>query len=295
VWDLGIYSQGTFQALRNFKITFGLRYDYNRVRDKDGFGSELSPRLAFVYSPGKFTFKAIYSRGIMNVSNWTKYSAAGNRIPNPTLKTENMQNFELSAGFRLNKAFHADVSVYQDYIDNVVGTGNVDGSSGEIQNQNIGKFRITGAQANAVYQIESFSAYFNYTFCDPKQTYSEAGDVNNRVGDISSHQFNIGVNKEFFNQLNINLRMNFVGNRPTGEGSTVPLNFDTFPATAILNGAISYSNNKIVPGLALQVICNNILNTVYFDPGTKAADGINSPTKILQRGRHFLLKLSYDF
>jgi hypothetical protein len=89
--------------------------------------------------------------------------------------------------------------------------------------------------------------------------------------------------------------MNFVGNRPTGEGSTVPLNFDTFPATAILNGAISYSNNKIVPGLALQVICNNILNTVYFDPGTKAADGINSPTKILQRGRHFLLKLSYDF
>ena len=295
VWDLGIYSQGTFQAFRNFKITFGLRYDYNRVRDKDGFGSELSPRLALVYSPGKFTFKTIYSRGIMNVSNWTKYSAAGNRIPNPTLKTENMQNFELSAGFRLNKAFHADVSVYQDYIDNVVGTGKVDGSSGKIQNQNIGKFRITGVQANAVYQIESFSAYFNYTFCDPKQTYSEAGDVNNRVGDISSHQFNIGVNKEFFNQLNINLRMNFVGDRPTGEGTTVPLNFDTFPATAILNGAICYSNNKIVPGLALQVICNNILNTVYFDPGTKAADGINSSTSILQRGRHFLLKLSYDF
>jgi outer membrane receptor for ferrienterochelin and colicins len=295
VWDLGIYSQGTFQAFRKFKITFGLRYDYNLVRDKDGFGSELSPRLALVYSPGKFTFKAIYSRGIMNVSNWTKYSAAGNRIPNPVLKTENMQNFELSAGYRLNKAFHTDITVYQDYIDNVVGTGKVDGSSGKIQNQNIGKFRITGIQANAVYQIESFSAYFNYTFCDPKQTYSEAGDVNNRVGDISSHQFNIGADKEFFNQLNINLRMNFVGNRPTGEGTTVPLNFDTFPATAILNGAISYSNNKIVPGLALQLICNNILNTVYFDPGTKAADGINSPTSILQRGRHFLLKLSFDF
>ncbi len=294
VWDLGVYTQGTFQAFRKLKITLGLRYDFNRVRDNDGFGNELSPRVALVYSPGKFTFKAIYSRGIMNVSNWTKYSAAGNRIPNPSLKTENMQNFEISAGFRLNKAFHADITIYRDYIYNVVGTVKVDGSSGKVQNQNIGKFEITGIMANAVYQIESFSAYFNYTFCDPKQTYSEAGDVDNRVGDISSHQFNLGADKVFFNQLDVNLRLNFVGNRPTGEGTTVPLNTDVFPTTAILNGAISYSNKKIVPGLALQLVCNNILDTKYFDPGTKAADGVNSPTAILQRGRHFLLKLSYD-
>ncbi len=295
IWDIGVYSQGTFQAFRKFKITFGLRYDYNKVRDNDGFGSELSPRVALVYSPGKFTLKAIYSRGIMNVSNWTKYSAIGNRVPNPSLKTENIQNIEVSAGFRLNKAFQADISVYRDYINNVVGTIKVEGGGGKVQNANIGKFQITGIQANAIYQIEGFSAYFNYTFCDPKQTYSETGEVDNRVGDISSHQFNIGANKSFFDQLNINLRLNFVGTRITGEGTTVPLNFDTFPATAILNGAISYDNKKIVPGLALQLVCNNILNTTYFHPGTKAADGISSPTEILQRGRHFLIRLSYDF
>ncbi|MCX6225504.1 MAG: TonB-dependent receptor plug domain-containing protein [Bacteroidia bacterium] len=295
VWDLGAYSQGTYQALRNIKITLGLRYDFNRVRDKDGFGMELSPRFAMVYSPGKFTLKAIYSKGIMNVSNWTKYSAAGNRIPNPYLKTENIQNFELSAGYRMNKSFQADLTVYRNYIDNVVGTAKVEGIPGKIQNQNIGKFQITGFQANALYQVESFSAYFNYTFCDPKQTYSEAGEVNNRVGDISSHQFNLGADKLFFKQLNVNLRLNFSGKRPTGTGTTVPLNTDAFPAVAILNGAISYSNSKIVRGLALQVVCNNILNTNYFHPGTKAADGINSPTGILQRGRHFLIKLSYDF
>lgn len=294
VWDIGAYAQGTFQAFRKLKITLGLRYDFNRVRDNDGFGSEFSPRVALVYSPGKFTFKAIYSRGIMNVSNWTKYSSAGNRIPNPTLKTENLTNLEVSAGFRLNKSFQADVTVYRDYIDNVVGTVAVEGSSGKVQNQNIGRFTITGVQANANYQIETFSAYFNYTFCDPKQTYSEAGDVDNRVGDISSHQFNLGANKLFFDQLNVNLRLNFVGERPTGTGTTVPLNTDFFPTTAILNGAVTYANKKIVPGLALQVVCNNILNTTYFDPGTKAADGVNSPTSILQRNRHFLVKLTYD-
>jgi outer membrane receptor for ferrienterochelin and colicin len=295
VWDIGIYSQGTYQLFRKVKVTLGLRYDYNKVRDNDGFGSALSPRIALVYSPWKFTFKAIYSRGIMNVSNWTKYSSAGNRIPNPTLKTENIQNLEFSTGFRLNNAFYADVSVYQNYIDNVVGTIKVDETSGKIQNANIGKFSVTGLQANAAYQEGSFSAYFNYTFCNPLQTYSEAGEVDNRVGDISSHQFNLGADKVFFNQLDINLRLNFVGQRPTGEGTTVPLNTDFFPTTAILNGAITYSNKKIVPGLSFQVTCNNILGTKYFDPGTKAADGINSPTAILQRGRHFLLNLAYEF
>lgn len=295
IWDVGVYSQGTWQVIRNMKITFGLRYDYNVVRNNDGFGSALSPRLAVVYSPGKFTLKAIYSRGIMNVSNWTKYSAVGNRIPNPTLKTENIQNIEISAGFRLNKAFHADVAIYRDYINNVVGTVSVEGSPGKVKNDNIGRFTITGIQGNAYYQYETFNAYFNFTYCDPKQTFSEAGEVDNRVGDISSFQFNVGADKLFFNQLNVNLRLNFVGNRVTGEGTTVPANFDTFPSTAILNGVITYSNNKIVPGLSLQLVCNNILNTRYFDPGTKAADGIDSPTEILQRGRHFLLNLSYNF
>ena len=294
-WDVGVYTQGTLQAFRKFKFTFGLRYDFNKVRNNDGFGSELSPRVAIVYSPGKFTFKAIYSRGIMNVSNWTKYSAAGNRIPNPSLKTENIQNFEISGGFRLNKAFHADLTIYRNYIYNVVGTVNLPGNSGLVQNQNIGEFQITGVQADVTYQIETFSAYFNYTFCDPRQTYSETGPVDNRVGDISSNQFNLGADKVFFHQLDLNLRLNFVGNRLTGQGTSVPLNTSVFPATAILNGVIGYSNNKIVPGLDLQVICNNILNTTYYDPGTKAADGVNSPSSILQRGRHFLIKLSYDF
>ncbi|MEI6457119.1 MAG: TonB-dependent receptor plug domain-containing protein, partial [bacterium] len=50
IWDVGVYAQGTFQAFRKLKITLGLRYDYDRIRDQGGFGSELSPRVAIVYS-----------------------------------------------------------------------------------------------------------------------------------------------------------------------------------------------------------------------------------------------------
>lgn len=295
VWDLGIYSQGTWQALKHLKLTLGLRYDYNKVRSSDGFGSEFSPRAAVVWSPGRATLKAVYSRGIMNVSNWTKYSSAGNRIPNPSLKTENIQNIELNAAYRFNTHLQADVSLYQEYIDNVVGTVNVPEIPGKIKNDNIGIFRIRGIQANAAYKKNDFTAYFNYTFCDPKQTFSEAGEVSNRVGDIASHQWNVGANQLFFKQLNINIRANYTGSRPVGEGTTVPLNTDHFPSVIILNAAAAYSNPNLVRGLSLQLVCNNVLNTLYYHPGTKAAEGINSPTAILQRGRHFLLNLSYQF
>jgi len=294
-WDIGIYSQGTYRLADDLKLTFGLRYDYNRVRTNDGFGGEISPRFAAVYTPGKFIFKAIYSRGIMNVSNWTKYSSAGNRIANPDLKTENIRNFELNGAVRLNKNFSADINLYKEFIEDVVGTVPVPGDATKTHNDNIGKFEITGVQANVLYQFESFSSWFNYTFCDPRQTYSETGAVDNRVGDISGHQFNIGVNKLFYKKLNVNLRTNFTGKRDVGAGTTVPLNTASFPSVAIFNGAVSYSNPEILKGVELQVVCNNLLNKEYYHPGTKAADGINSPTEILQRDRHFVLLLRYNF
>lgn len=295
VWDLGIYGQGTYTIIRDLKITGGLRYDYNRIRNKGGFGSVFSPRIALVYSLNKFTFKGFYSRGIMNASNWTKFSTAGNRIPNPTLKTENIQNYELSMAYRFEKGSFCEISAYQQYIDDVVGTVIVEDNPSKNQNANIGQYRIRGIQLNSVYKLFDYDLFFNYTWCDPKQTYSETGSVDITVGDIANHQFNLGVNKEFFKQLNVNLRMNYTGERKVGENTTVPLNTDHFPGVAVFNGSISYLNSKIFNGMKLQLVCNNILDKEYYHPGTKTADGINSPTSILQRGRHFVIRLQYDF
>lgn len=295
VWDIGFYTQGTYQAFPDLRLILGLRYDYNRVRASGGFGSEISPRMAAVYTPGRFTFKAIYARGIMNVSNWTKYSSAGNRIPNPTLGTENIQTFEFNAGYRPNASFFADINFYRQYIDDVVGIGPVPGLPGFTHNDNIGVFEINGVQANLFYNFDIMMAWFNYTYCDPRQTFAETGEVENRVGDIASHQFNIGANRTFFKRLNINLRGNFSGKREVGPGTTVPLNTSTFPAVFIMNGAATYSNPAMLEGFEIQLVCNNILDSEYYHPGTKAADGIDAPTRILQRDRHFYLQLSYNF
>jgi outer membrane receptor for ferrienterochelin and colicins len=294
-WDVGLYSQATWQALQQLKLTLGLRYDYNRVRTSAGFGSVISPRLALVYTPGKFTFKAIYSSGIMNVSNWTKYSSAGNRIPNPTLKTENIKNYELSALYSFSDYFHLEFNLYQSRIDDVVGTVPINDGSGLTHNDNIGEFIINGAQLGGNYRLRSFSAYLNYTYCDPTQTYSETGAVDNRVGDIAAHQINVGLNQEFWSQLNVNLRMNYSGERKVGAGTTVPMNSATFPAVAIFNSAITWHHPRVMKDFEIQLLINNLFNTDYFHPGTKAADGISGPTEILQKGRHVMIQALYHF
>lgn len=293
-WDVGVYAQGTYTVVEDLKVTLGARYDYNKIRSSGGFGSEVSPRVAIVYSPGPFVFKAIYSRGIENVSNWTKFSSAGNRIPNPTLGTESIRNFEITGSWMIRKDLVLDAAVYHSIIEDVVGTVPVADQPGKYQNDNIGVFRISGMQSNITYKAKTFSVYLNYTFTDPRQTYSEKGDVDNQIGDISKHKFNAGIYKTFFDDLRISLRVNYTGKRKTGPGTTVPMNWDDFPGVMVLNGALTYGNEH-VPGLSVQFVCNNILNTTYYHPGTKAADGVLSPTSILQRGRHFVVRLLFEW
>lgn len=294
-WDVGLYSQATWQMIEQLKLTLGLRYDYNRVRSAAGFGSVMSPRFALVYTPGKFTLKAVYSSGIMNVSNWTKYSSAGNRIPNPALKTENIRNYEISALYSFSEQLNFELNLYQARIDDVVGTVPINDGSGLTHNDNIGEFIINGAQFSTYYMIHSFTAYLNYTFCDPTQTFAESGAVDNRVGDIATHQFNLGFNQKLWKQFNLNLRMNYSGERKVGDGTTVPLNSAHFPAVAIFNSALSWHHPNYLENLEIQLIINNILDTEYYHPGTKAADGVASPTEILQKGRHFTVQALYYF
>jgi hypothetical protein len=192
------------------------------------------------------------------------------------------------------KKFFADACFYFSSIDDVVGTKTLDASTGLNQNVNIGKFEIYGIQLNIHYNSGTFSSWLNYTFTHPWQTYDESGEVDNRVGDIASHQINGGMDKGLMDdKLNINLRFNYSGERETGYGTTVPDNKESFPATFIINTAFTYK--LPVEGLRVQLACNNLLDHKYYHPGTKAADGSLNPGRILQRDRNFLISLIFDY
>jgi outer membrane cobalamin receptor len=227
----------------------------------------------------------------MNVSNFTKFSSTAIRIPNPTLKTESIDNFELSFNKQFSKYISADIDFYYSLPQDVVGLVNVAG--GKQQNQNIGNFEIFGIQHNLNYVNKDFKAIFNYTYCSPRQTKSETGIVNNTVADIAENQFNLILNYLFFKHINLNVRTNYVGTKKAGPNTTVPTNLETFDPYMISNLSLGLFN--IVKNTKLNLVCNNIFDKTYYSPGPRVADGITNPSKVLQMKRNFMLRFIYDF
>lgn len=297
IYDIGAYVQGSYRVLDQISLTLGGRYDYNRIRQSGGYGSQFNPRVALLITPGDFVIKFIYASAFQNASNWTKYSTNTSRLKNnPTLGPEKVSNFEASISWQLFKNLFLDVLYYYSNYDGVVGTKIIPYNNTTTgQNDAIGKLKIQGIQASATYKLDNLEFYANYAYTDPKNNKLDAegkltGEYQ-QIGDISAHKLNAGVNYIFLDDFNFNLRMNYRSERPVGPSTSVSNNPGNFPALFLLNGALSYN---ILENLTIQGIVNNILDKDYFDPGIRSADGSLYSYRVPQRERNFILRLIYD-
>ena len=299
IYDLGAYAQGTLKFKEIYKFTVGGRYDYNKIRVTGGFGSQFNPRIALVVTPGRFIFKGVYASAFQNASNWTKFSTNTSRkVNNPNLNPEKVSNLDLSIAYRFTKNIFVDLVYYNSQFNGVVGTGIVKLADGTTtgQNQAIGALKIQGLQSSMTIKLNQYAIYANFTYTDPKNNILKNGVLTNsyqRIGDISAFHFNTGVNAIYFNHLNLNLRMNYVSNRPVGAGTSVSANPGNFPAFVLFNGSMMYKD--ILPGFNAQLICNNLLDKQYADPGIRSADGGFYSYRTPQRGRNFLIRFIYEF
>ncbi len=298
IYDVGAYAQGTWKFKDIYKLTMGGRYDYNRIRVTGGYGSQFNPRVALVVTPGKFILKGIYASAFQNASNWTKFATISTRkLNNPNLDPEKVSNIDLSVAYRFSKNVYADVVYYNSRFNGVVGTGIAKLADGTTtgQNQAIGALKIQGLQSNVTIKLNQYSVYANFTYTNPQNNIIKDGKLTNiyqRIGDIADFHLNSGVNATYFNHLNVNLRMNYVSNRPVGSGTSVSANPGKFPAFVLFNGSVMYK--EILPGLSAQVIVNNLFDLQYADPGIRSADGVVYSYRTPQRGRNFLFRLIYE-
>ena len=291
--DLGIYSQGGYRSKSGFGATVGVRMDKNKIGQGGGFGTEVSPRFVLDYSTKTFVVKAIYSRGIMNVSNYTKFSVSNNRIANPTLGTESINNFEFSMIKQFSSALSADIDFYLSPIKNVVGAVLLPGPGGIFQNQNIGEFKVFGIQQNLNYTLKNFQAILSYYYVSPRQTQNEVGKVDYAVGDIANHHLSAIFNVTPSQHFNINFRTNYVGAKKVGLNTSVldnPASFRDYTISSLTLGLLDVFKN-----VNLHLVCNNLFNKNYYSPGIRLADGVTNPSEVLQMGRNFMLRLNYEF
>ncbi|MGB0861567.1 MAG: TonB-dependent receptor plug domain-containing protein [Saprospiraceae bacterium] len=322
--DGGIYSQIRYQK-NELTFTGGFRIDYNKLLDtvgyansSTGYGIQFNPRLAIVYHPGQYVFKAIYATAFKDATNFDRYSTvSGQRdLANPSLTPERVFNYEVSARRFLDKQRRSSIEVlgyFADYTSVIATKSVLYNNSTTTQFQNSGLREVYGVQIWANYNynntpIGDFHFYGNYTFTQPndiadkddilRDAYGNPLVFNNdtltkaRVGDIAKHQFNFGVNYQPNKNWNINLRGNYVGERQTGEGTTVTGNLDKFPAYIVLNGAVSYRLPK--QGLTIQAVANNILNTRYYSPGLRDADNFRFSSSLPQNRLNLHLRVRWN-
>jgi len=291
--DYGYFTQATYKPNVHLNITAGVRVDNNLIRNEGGFGTQVSPRLGIVYHRNLWGLKTVYARGIMNVSNWSKFSTAGNREPNPRLDTETIQNVDISAYYKPLNNLEVRVDGFYMFVDDVVNSVTL--GDGTTQNRNVGAFRIVGTTVGLRHEQGPIKAYLNYSYIMPRQLRDGDSDQQLRVGDIPSHQINAGGTWQARPDLWINLRGNFQSQRPVGTGTNVGLNQQQAELGSFmqLNGTVTYQTP--ITGLKVQLIGRNLTNATINHPGTRTADGLNAPSFIPQAGINANLRLWYQF
>lgn len=298
--NYAFYAQGKYEILKNLLFTFGGRLDHNRIRTTGGFGWAFNPRIALVYNNEKWTFKAIYAEAFKDADFWQRYSTTTTtrRLNNPSLEPEKVRNIDLNIGWHPTENLYVSATGYYAHYSGAVGLAVVPFQGGTTtQNQAVGEYVMTGLQATATYKLsKNYFFNANYTYCNPQNTKDlEGKDANLRIGDIASHRLNVEANGEFFSKLNVNLRLNYVGNRQTGAGTTIATNpLTNIDAYTTLHTTIGYSN-FLVKGLSLQFTVQNILDNLYYHPGLRTADGIEYTARVPQPPRNFMARALFDF
>lgn len=295
VFDIGIFTQATYNWTESLKMVLGSRLDHNQIRSHGGYGFVFNPRVSLIYSKGMFVFKGIYTEAFKDASYLQKYATNRERqLNNPTLQPERVKNMEGSVSVRFNKALSFNVSGYVANYSNAVGLAAATTPAGlpTQQFQALGRQRIWGIQSEVRYDIKNLNVWGNLTHSSPRDL-SKVEGQKIPVSDIAPWSANLGAVYEPVKNLSISVTNNYVSARKTGAGTSGSSNPITrFKPIYLLNSTLTYHN--ILNMLSLQVQVSNVLNHEYFVPGIRAAEGITSASRYPQEGRVFSVGLLFD-
>jgi outer membrane receptor protein involved in Fe transport len=322
--DVGVYAQTAYKLAKTLRLVLAGRLSYNALStvpftifvptletiSGHGYGTLFSPRAAVVYTPAPaWVLKAIYSEAFKDPTDAEKFGnsalapAMSLVVPTEVLTPEKVRNFELSAGWQPNDSLSVQASAYQASYTKLVTFHQLPSACFPIAfcgiYQNSGDFRIRGLQLEGRYRLAGTEIWGNYTLTspysldprdfmgDPLRDASGNPIHRLRIGDIASHQANLGLNRDWLRRLNTDLRLNWVGARPTGQKTTDAANpLARIGAYANVGATVSYRG--VLPGTTLQLIVDNLLNRVYFDPGTRPELGV---AMVPQPGRTIYLRI----
>jgi outer membrane receptor for ferrienterochelin and colicins len=336
ILDAGLYGLASYHFTDHFIASFGTRADANLIRSST-LNVIATPRLALVYHRDRFSVKLTTSSGYQGISQYQRYASGFGRAVNEEIKPEEVNYIDLSFSGQAKKGnrkpgsqipFEWDLSGYFCQVDSAVGLVKQGDS---IINDNIGRFHILGLMGGFSWMPRDglrITGNITITNADQRDTLALrlSGGKPVPVGDIARQMANLSatwlVRKAGPFNLSLNLRGNYMADRPVGRGTTQFLNYgiDTLgkgkiPAYLVFHGNLGLALAAF-PRFRVDLTVQNILNRnlldplrpTYYHPGAREASGSfgmpwDVPGKpfadahvpyVPQRGRFLLLKLTLD-
>jgi len=272
--SFSIYITDQWSVLKNLDIHLGLRYDhYSEI------GSYVVPRLAAIYNPfNSTTVKLIYGKAFRRPSVYEfYYEDPGIQKSNPNLASENIKTTELIFEQKISKEFLALLSIYQNYITDLIDPV-IDPVDSMIQFRNISKVNSGGVELEFNYfpcsQIKFFGSY---VYQVSKNDITKLS-ISNSPARIAK----FGAAIPLFTFITAGLDFYYESPRKTIVGT------ETDP---FLLANINLTSFKLFDLLTLALKINNVLNTGYFSP----AGFEHIQDKIRQDGRNYSLTLRIGF
>ena len=124
VRDFGVLGQVSFNPTTDVKLVAAWRLDNGHASVGRSYGTIGTPRLALVYSPRQFVFKAIYAEAFKDPAPLERFSTdpLGTRSASRNLGPEHVSSIEASASHQ-GSSHAIDVNVYRATYKDVIGIG----------------------------------------------------------------------------------------------------------------------------------------------------------------------------
>lgn len=261
--------------------------------------------LPFLSEAKRLSIQGQISRGINLPSRLAMYPDTS-RLSNPTgniffpvnryLRAERTSRFEIKNTY-ISPSLSVVLSGYYQQAPNILTTIPHYEDLPLEQLRNDQAYRVWGLLAQVKWRVVSISphqkmeVWGNYSFTNAQKRNSDTGNFVN-VGGIAKNQLNTGITYQKKNKFFVSLSSNIIGRRPSGLGTTLPLNGGDFPTKFLLNSTISYDLNGF---FLIQLIGRNLFNTEYTQPGPRTGDNVYYLSEVPQPGRSLGLRVSYQF
>jgi outer membrane cobalamin receptor len=270
------YIQEMWEITAYDSLTLGVRYDHY-----SDFGGTTNPRIGFVHAfKNEMIFKLLYGRAFRAPNNNELYSINNPVVDgNPDLKPETIQTLETSFEIPFMRYFNINISYFHNVFEDIIRWDTTQPSPYPFINSS-GESTVDGVEAELKFNFgRNRYGYLNASYQNSED------DEGRDLPYVADWMGNVGYNHEFFEKLNTNINVSWMGERTRIEGDTR----EKAPSATLVDITLILKN--FYKTFEIKGSVFNVFDERYVAPSTITTITNDLPL----HKRMFLLEVQYKF